>query len=141
MSSSAFDAAVRLLKGRAKSRAKLEQALAARGFTGPEIEAALVRVTQLGYVNDDRYAEAKARAELARGRSREDVLRRLEADGVAADVAETAARAAADEAGYDPLKAAQALLQKRKLAGVKAARFLAGRGFPEDVIERLCGDG
>ncbi|MBL8955987.1 MAG: regulatory protein RecX [Myxococcaceae bacterium] len=139
MSSSAFDAAVRLLKGRAKSRAKLERALSARGYPAAEIEAALERVTKLGYVNDERYSEAKARTGLANGRSLEDVQRRLEADGVPAATAQAAARAAADEVGYDALAAARALLYKRRLTGVKGARFLAARGFSEHVIERLCG--
>jgi len=138
VSSSAFDTAVRLLEGRAKSRARLEQALLARGHSEAEIAAALERVTQLGYVNDDRYAEAKARTELAKGRALEDVQRRLEADGVGAGLAARAARAAADEAGYDALSTARALLRKKRLTGAKAARFLAGRGFPEDIIERLC---
>lgn len=132
---------MRLLKARAKSRARLEQALLARGHDPAEIAAAVERVTQLGYVNDARYAEARARTELAKGRAVEDVQRRLEADGVEAHLAAEAVRSAAGEAGYDALSAAAALLRKRRLSGAKAARFLAGRGFPEDVIERLCGDG
>lgn len=137
MSSSAFETAVRLLKGRAKSRARLEQALSSRGHAAAEIEQALRRVTELGYLNDARYAESKARAGLAEGRALADVQRRLEADGIGPQLAREAARAAADEAGHDELSAAKALLKKRRLTGARAARLLAARGFSEDVIEKL----
>jgi regulatory protein len=140
VSSSAFDAAVRLLKGRAKSRARLEQALLARGHAEREVAEALGRVTALGYLNDARYAEARARSAIAQGRSLADVQRRLEADGISTQEAAAAARAAAAEAGHDELAAARALVKKRRLAGPKAARFLAGRGFSADVIERVAGN-
>jgi regulatory protein len=136
VSSSAFETAVRLLKARAKSRARLEEALVSRGYAAADVTDALERVTQLGYLDDARYADAKARAGHAEGRSRGDVLRRLEADGIPAEVAEGAVK----EHGFDDAAAAKQLLQKRKLSGAKAARFLAGRGFPEDVIEKLVGN-
>lgn len=140
MSSTAFETAVRLLKSRAKSRARLELALETRGHGAAEIADAITRVTSLGYLDDARYAEAKARAAIAEGRSVADVQRRLEADGIAPDLATRAAKAAADDAGHDDLSAAKGLVQKRKLSGVKAARFLAARGFDEDVIARVVGN-
>lgn len=140
MSSSAFETAVRLLKARAKSRARLEQALVARAHTAAEISDALERVTQLGYLDDARYAEAKARTAFAEGRALADVLRRLEADGIAPELAACTAKAAAHEAGHDDASAALRLVKKKKLTGAKAARFLASRGFPEDVIERVAPD-
>jgi regulatory protein len=135
--SSAFDAAVRLLKGRAKSRARLEQALVIRGFEAAAIAEALRRVTELGYLDDSRYADAKARTALAEGRSIADVERRLEADGIDPALAAQASRSAAAEGGHDDLDAARALLAKRKVQGARAARLLASRGFSEDVIEQL----
>jgi regulatory protein len=133
----ATTAAVKLLAGRSKSRAKLEAALLAKGFTLAQVAAALQRVTELGYLDDGRYAAAKARAGLAEGRSRADVTRRLEADGVEPALAERAVQHAADEAGYDARAAARALLKKKRLSGLKAARFLAQRGFDEQVIEQV----
>lgn len=140
MSSTAFETAVRLLESRAKSRVKLELALEARGHDAAEIADAIARVTALGYLDDGRYAEAKARSAISEGRSLADVERRLEADGIAQDLAARAAKAAAEEAGHDDLSAARALVKKRKLSGAKAARFLAARGFDEDVIARVIGD-
>jgi regulatory protein len=135
--SSAFETAVRLLKARAKSRASLEQALLQRGYDGASVSEAIERVTELGYLNDARFAEARARAKLAEGRSIDDVRRRLEADGVEASLADQAARGAAAEAGYDELLAARALVKKRRVTGPKAARLLASRGFSQDVIQRV----
>jgi regulatory protein len=140
VSSTAFETAVRLLKSRAKSRARLELALEARGHSAEQISEAIARVTSLGYLDDGRYAEAKARSAISEGRSIADVERRLAADGIAPELATSAARAAAHEAGHDDLSAARALVKKRKLSGVKAARLLASRGFDEDVISRVVGD-
>jgi SOS response regulatory protein OraA/RecX len=139
VSSNAFDAAVRLLKGRSKSRARLEQALLQRGHPKAEVEQALARLVELKYLSDERHSEAKARSALASGRSLADVQRRLEAEGVEPAIAAQAARRAADEAGYDEVAAAKRLLGKRRLTGAKAARFLASRGFSEELIERLVG--
>lgn len=128
---------MRLLKSRAKSRARLEQALEARGFSAAEISEALRRVTELGYLDDGRYSEAKAASELKTGRSLDNVRRRLEAEGVDEDIAADAVSRAAQETGHDDLSAAKALVQKRKLTGVRAARFLASRGFSYELIERV----
>lgn len=131
---SAFERAVKLLSGRPKSRARLEQALLSKGHTPDEVREALERVTQLGYLDDRRYAESKARLALAEGKAPQAALRKLESDGVASAIAEAAVAAAAEEAAYDPLSAAKALVRKRRLTGAKGARFLASRGFPEDVV-------
>jgi regulatory protein len=128
---------VRLLKSRAKSRARLEQALEARGFSASDIAEALKRVSELGYLDDGRYSEAKAASELKTGRSLDNVRRRLEAEGVDEDVAAEAVSRAAVETGHDDLAAAKALVQKRKLTGARAARFLASRGFAFELIERV----
>ena len=137
---SALQTALRLLESRARSRAKLEQALEARGHTAKDIADALERVGQLGYLDDARYAEAKATTELKAGRSIDNVRRRLTAQGVDEAVAAAAAARAASESGHDDEAAARALVTRRRLTGVKAARFLAGRGFDADVIEQVVGN-
>ena len=136
MSSSAYETALRLLKSRAKSRARLEQALEARGHSAADIAAALKRLGELKYLDDGRYSEAKAMTELT-GRSADNVRRRLQAEGVDEEVAAAAVQRAARESGHDDVSAAKALLTKRKLSGVRAARLLASRGFSADVIEKL----
>jgi regulatory protein len=131
---SALDTAVKLLAGRPKSRARLEQALLSRGHPPDEVHAALERVAQLGYLDDRRYAETKARSALADGRAPRAAVLKLQAEGVESAVAEAAVEAAAKEAAYDPLSAAKALVRRRRLSGAKAARFLSARGFSEDVV-------
>jgi regulatory protein len=131
---SAFERAVKLLAGRPKSRARLEQSLLAKGHEPDEVREALERVTQLGYLDDRRYADSKARSALAEGKAPQAAVRKLESEGVPSALAEAAVAAAAEEAAYDALSAAKALVRKRRLTGAKAARFLASRGFPEDVV-------
>jgi hypothetical protein len=52
------------------------------------------------------------------------------------------ARAVAEQAeaqGHDEAQVAEALLLKRRLTGVKGARFLLSRGFDEGLVRRLVG--
>lgn len=137
----AFDHAVSLLAKRERTREGLRAALLQKGHDESEVEAALTRVQQLGYLDDEKVAQARARRELAQGRSRADVTRRLAAHGVTEELATTATRAAAEEVGHDDEAAARALLAKRRLTGVKAARLLAARGFDEALVRRLTGVG
>ncbi|MEW5737752.1 MAG: RecX family transcriptional regulator [Myxococcota bacterium] len=135
----AFQHAVALLSRRERTAAALKTALLSKGHSPEDVDAALLRAQQLGYLDDARVAAARARKELPQGRSRADVARRLAAQGVSEDVAETAAEEAAQELAHDDEAAARALIAKRRLTGVKAARLLAARGFEEDLIRRVTG--
>lgn len=133
--------AVKLLAGRERTERGLERALVQRGYEAMEIAGALERVKALGYLDDAGVAKRKAKAGFDEGRSLADVERRLVADGIDEALAAQAARAEAKARGYDELAQAEALVAKRRLAGAKAARFLASRGFSEDVVERVIGAG
>ncbi|MBX7114980.1 MAG: recombination regulator RecX [Myxococcaceae bacterium] len=135
MAKTAFETAVKLLKGRAKSTDALRQALLAKDFSSDDVEAALTRCVELGYLNDGTLGRALAKKLLDDRRSLREVERKLTQAGVR-DVREvlTWARAACD---YDELAFARYWLAKRGLAGAKAARFLASRGFTEETLERL----
>lgn len=135
--STALQAAVRLLEARTRSVAGLRAALRTRGYPEEELTAALARVQELGYLDDARHAGLRAGQLLAQGKARAEVQRRLEAEGVAEGEAQAAVEEEARRAGQSDLEAARALLAKRKLSGLKAARFLAGRGFDEELIARL----
>jgi regulatory protein len=135
----AYQRAVSLLGRRERTAAALRAALLSKGHPEEEVDAALERVRELGYLDDARVAQARARRELPEGRSRADVARRLVAHGVGADVAEQAAEDAAHELGHDDEAAARALIARRRLTGVKAARLLASRGFDEALIRRVTG--
>lgn len=131
----------RLLASTDKTRAQLEAALGRRGYAQEEVDQALRRASSLGYLDDGRVAQRKARADLEAGWAGEPLLARLLATGLEEATGRKAIKAAIAEAGWSPLTAARALVATRKLGGAKAARFLASRGFEEDVVERVIGTG
>lgn len=133
----ALEQIVKLLAGREKTRAQLHADLSRREFTDAEIESALTRAEELGYLDDGRAARRLAVAALRDGWVGEVLLARLTSKGVSERVAADAVAHAVDELGWKEVEAAQALLSKRRLIGVKAARFLASRGFSEDVVNRF----
>ena len=135
----ALTQATRLLASTDKTRAQLAAALNKRGFSGDQIDEALERATALGYLDDARVALRKARVDLAAGWAGEALLARLVSAGVEAQGAAAAMQEAITEAAWSALSAARALVLRRKLSGAKAARFLASRGFDEDVVERVIG--
>jgi regulatory protein len=57
----ALDSGIRYLAGRAHSRAELGRKLAQKGFEPDEVEAALGRLAELGYLDDAAFARALVR--------------------------------------------------------------------------------
>jgi regulatory protein len=57
----ALDAGLRLLSRRAHSRVELRRKLGRRGYQEFEVEAALARLAELGYVDDRSFAEGHVR--------------------------------------------------------------------------------
>jgi len=136
----AYDVGLRLLESRGRSRAKLAELLQARGFSEVEVLAALDKLARLGYLDDEKHAEAMARGWLNEHRSKADVLHRLEDLGLPAGMASRVMAKAIEETGYRELHAASVLLAKKGMQlGPKAARFLAGKGFPDHLCERVAG--
>lgn len=56
---------MRLLGGRAHSRFEMQRKLARRGYTSEEVDAALARLDELGYLNDQSFAEGVVRVRSA----------------------------------------------------------------------------
>ena len=135
----ALTQATRLLASTDKTRAQLAAALSRRGYPELEIAEALKRAVALGYLDDSRVAQRKARSDLQAGWAGEALQARLAAAGLEESTARSAIKDAINEAGWSALLAARTLLAARKLEGAKAARFLASRGFEEDVVERVIG--
>ncbi|MBX7096939.1 MAG: RecX family transcriptional regulator [Myxococcaceae bacterium] len=135
----AVEQAVALLAGRPKSRAALAAALSQRGYPEAEVDAALEQVSRWGYLDDARVALARAMKELPEGRARQQVAQRLEAVGIAPEVARRAVDHAAAELGLTEEAAARLALSKKRKTGLEAARYLASRGFDEDLAARLAG--
>lgn len=133
----ALTQATRLLASTDKTRAQLVAALQRKGYPPAEIEQALARAQALGYLDDARVARKKAQAELRAGWAGDALLARLTGAGLDEALVRSAVAEAISETGWAALPAARALVAARKLTGPKAARFLASRGFDEDVVERL----
>ena len=112
------------------------------------IEAVLARLRGAGYLDDDRYAAAKARSLAGRGRSQAAIRATLARKGVGRETA-TAAVVALREEGPDPdLAAAVALARRRRLGPWRAPEeraaarqrdlgVLARAGFPADVARKV----
>lgn len=133
----AYQQAIVLLEARERTEHELRRGLASRGHSEPEVEAAVARVRELGYLDERRVAEARARRGFAEDRSTADVAARLARSGVEEGVLRRAVAEISQESGHTDEAAARALLRKRRLSGAKAARLLASRGFEEELIRRI----
>lgn len=132
-----MEAAQRLLAAREKTRAQLETALVRKGYPPEDVLEVIERLTRLGLLSDRRAAQLHARKGFEAHQSTAAVTRKLLAVGVEEAEIEEVVAEVSRAVAHDDEAAAQALLAQRKLTGVKAARFLAGRGFDEALIRRL----
>ncbi|HEY5676205.1 MAG TPA: RecX family transcriptional regulator, partial [Myxococcales bacterium] len=107
---------MRLLAARQRTELELRKAL--QSFAPAEVDSALARVKELGYINDRETARARARTRVGQGEAPRLAARKLSAQGIAAADARAAASEAAEGAGEDDL-AARAL--ERRLRGRKPA--------------------
>ena len=141
----------------AKARARALDALASRemssaqlyerlcySFTEQAAAAAVAEMVERDYVNDDRYAEARAHSLLAARKSRRAAAQNLRQKGLSGAQIEQALESvyAPDEDGESPeLEAAAALVQSRymkKLADGRRDLVVAAlqrRGFAYSVIK------
>lgn len=129
----ALQHAVKLLAGRDKSELSLRGALEKKQYGPQEIEQAIAKLKSLKYLDEARFAQATIKDGLASGKTPAAIRQRLQAAGVPAQVIDQALSAHP----YDPFAAARAALAKKKATGLKAARFLASRGFDEEVIRSV----
>ncbi len=134
----ALQKALKLLAARQRTEQELRKALQA--FPQAEVDSALARAKELGYINDRETARARARTRVGQGEAPRLAAKRLAAQGIAAADARAAAGEAAEGAGDDEL-AARALY--RRLRGRKPADG-AGEAAPLAGADRegpppLCG--
>jgi regulatory protein len=136
----AMDAAFRLLARRGRSEAEIAAALEARGASKRVVGRALATLRRLGYVGDERFAAQSAERWRERGfgslRIRHELLK--------AGVDDELARRAAGDARGERALAAELLARRFDEAALadprgkaRAARFLAGRGFTNEIIDSL----
>ena len=141
----------------AKARTRALDALASRemssaqlyerlcyGFTEQAAAAAVAEMVELDYVNDDRYAEARAHSLLAARKSRRAAAQNLRQKGLSGAQIEQALESvyAPDADGESPeLEAAAALVRSRYLKKLADGRrdlvvaALQRRGFAYSVIK------
>ncbi len=134
---SALEFGKKLLAARERTEAQLRASFERKGYPADEVESAIARLKALRFLDDRRAAEAHARAAFAAKQSVAAVSRKLASLGVATAEVQAAVARVEEEVGHEDEAAARELLVKRRLTGVKAARFLAGRGFDEELIQRL----
>lgn len=132
----AFAAALRLLAQRPHTTQELRRKLDRRSCAADQVEEALDRLSQLGYLDDSAFARALvARRGFARGQAL--IAAELFARGVTRDVAQAALGAlseAEQQAAARRLASRSESLDRRRLA----AR-LQRRGFTADVIRDTLG--
>lgn len=141
---SAYDRAVALLAQRTHFRAQLATKLAKRGYPEDEVDSALDRLADLGYLDDQRaareYAEGKlARGPLGRRRLAADLARqgapREAADAVLDELLPKDDRAAAREAAEAWLAKKRGAVKPQSLAG-----HLERKGFSPGSIWAVLDD-
>jgi regulatory protein len=135
-----MDLAFRMLGRRARSAAEIEAALAARGASRTLTGKVLGRLRALGYIDDEKlvsecierwkergFGVLRVQAEMRRLGIDEALVERVSFD----ERAERARARRLMEGRFSPRE----LGDRRGMA--RAARFLASRGFPEEVIDSL----
>lgn len=127
----------KLLAGREKTKAQARADLEKREFPAADIDAAITRASELGYLDDTRVAKRLAVASMRDGWAGEVLHARLTSKGIDENTATQAIADAIVELEWNENVAAEVLVKKRHLDGVKAARFLASRGFSEDLCNRF----
>jgi regulatory protein len=126
----AFGSVVGALARRDLTSFELEQRLARAGFDPAACAAALVRAAAAGYLDDARVALERARHLADRGSSDATIRAELRRRGVSGEELEAALGAIAPEAERAER------LASRLGGGLRAARALARKGYPQDVVER-----
>jgi SOS response regulatory protein OraA/RecX len=125
----ALEAATKALVHRDRSAASLTAYLEQRGTAPEEAADAVERLRQAGYVDDGRYASARAETLAARGYGDDAVRFELERDGVGAEEVEAAL------AALPPERERALRLVGAAASSPAALRRLAAKGFSPDSVE------
>lgn len=128
-----IDIAARALAKRDRSRHEIEARLARAGVPREGRADALDTLERVGYVNDERFAVARAVALAERGYGDMAIRHDLAGHGIDGETARTAVGGL--EAEADRTRALVARLGR----SAKTARHLARKGFADDSIEAAMG--
>jgi len=127
----AVEAALRALRHRDRSTAQIERRLEASGVSEDARRSALETLVRTGLVDDRRFAEARAASLADRGAGDALVRHDLAQAGVEEGVVDDAIRALESER-----ERARKIVARRGV-GAKTARYLAGKGFSDDVVHEV----
>jgi SOS response regulatory protein OraA/RecX len=125
----ALEAATKALARRDRAAADLVAYLERRGTAPEEASAAVERLREAGYVNDARYASARAETLAARGFGDAAVRDELGRDGVAPEEIDAAL------AGLTPERERARGIMRQAKAPLAGVRRLAAKGFSAESIE------
>jgi regulatory protein len=129
-----LELAGRALVHRDKSVAELDAELARRGVRAEDREAAVERLTELGYVDDARFARSRAAALAERGHGDAAIVFDLERRGIDSETVADALGELEPEA-----ERASRLVAASGDQPAKAARRLAAKGFSAEAIGSAVG--
>ena len=140
----ALDAALKLLAARSRTEAELRKALMSREYPPPEVESAVARVRELGYLDDSEVARSRARSLLGRGAAPRLAVGRLEAQGIAPAEARSAVDGEAGKEGESGLldRALERRVKGRKLNQTEKQRVfrsLVQKGFRASEVAKKLG--
>jgi regulatory protein len=128
-----LEIAARALRHRDRSRREIEERLARAGVPEPECAAVLDTLERIGYVDDERFAAARAAALAGRGFGDDAIRYDLGEHGVGPEAAAVAIDTLAPEA--DRARALVARLGRSP----RTAAHLGRKGFCEDSVETALG--
>jgi regulatory protein len=141
----AYFAAGRLLNYRLRTRIELEQRLRKKGYPQEVVERVIGKLTQIGLIDDSRFAEAFVATKIAsKPVGRRELQRGLREKGVGKEDAEKAISVVRDDDTQLRLALAAAETKLRTLRRFdsgkqrdKLTAFLARRGFDWDIIRKV----
>ena len=144
---SALETAASLLAARACTKKELREKLKKKGLhTYPEIAHAIAELERMGYLSDRRYAEDAVGILQSRGFGPLRIRAKLLNKGIDRELLDDVMANRSGETGNaDDFARAQAVLERNGRRFTKdeppkrkqrALRFLAGKGFPADIVYR-----
>ena len=130
-----LDLAVRALRGHDRSRSDVEERLARAGVAPDQVAETLATLERLGYLDDERYAHARAEELAGRGYGDEWIRRDLREHGVERETAAAAVEALTPE----PERAARLASGTGGAPDRRLAARLQRKGFGADSLEAALG--
>ena len=129
----ALAVAGRALRARDLSARELARRLEQRAVSPSVAQDSLAALSAAGLLDDARFAENRAGSLAERGYGDAAIRHDLEQRGVPAELVEAAV------AGLEPESVRAGRIVCRRGTGAGTARYLAGKGFGEDVLEQAAG--